>query len=94
MSATNQNISYPGCKAKNRRRSVDSHTQNWAVTVLLSLLRIKVAITFGMHNSDQITVQLQYVQDQKLLTLHSHSFECIVHSTSGAIDNCFYHDLT
>jgi len=69
MSATNQNIDYPKCKAKNCWCSVDAHSQNGAVTMLMSLLPTKAAITSFMPNSDQITIQLPYLQDQKLLRL-------------------------
>ena len=46
-----------------------------------------------MHNSNQITVWLPYLQNHKLLTLCWRWFECIVHSTSAAIDNGFHHDV-
>jgi len=93
MSATNWNIHYPRCKVRNCWHSVDDHSQNWAVSVLLSLLPINAANTSVMHNSEQITVQLPYLQDHKSLRLCWRPFQCIVHSTSGAIDNCFHHDL-
>jgi len=44
MSATNRNISYPRCKAKNHRHSVDAHCQIRGVSVMLSPLPIKAAI--------------------------------------------------
>jgi len=47
-----------------------------------------------MNTSDQNSAELLYFQDNKCLTLHWHSFECIVHSTSAAIDNCFLQDLS
>jgi len=46
-----------------------------------------------MHNSDQITIQLPYLQDQKLFMLRWRSVEIIVHWSSAAIDNCLHHDL-
>jgi len=52
-----------------RWRSVDAHAKNGAVTVLLSLLPIKAANTCVMHNNDQVTGELPYLQDHKLLTL-------------------------
>jgi len=70
MPATNQNINYPRCKAKNYWPSVDGHSHNGAVTVLLSLLRINAANTLVMYNSDHITVQIPHLQDNKLWTLH------------------------
>jgi len=44
MSATSRNITYSRCKAKNHWHSVDAHAKNAAVTVLLSLLPIKLPI--------------------------------------------------
>ena len=56
MTATNRKINYPGCTANNRCCSVDTHSQNGPVTVLLSFLPLKAANTSVMHNSDRITV--------------------------------------
>jgi len=94
MSATNRNLDYPRWQANNRWGSIDAHSQNGTVTMLQSLLSIKAANTSVMHNSNQITVLLPYLQDQKSLTLHWQSFKCIVNSTSAAIDNCFHNNLT
>jgi len=58
MSATNPNINYPRCEAKNHCGSSDAHSQNGAVTVLLSLAPIKVANTLVMHESDRINEKL------------------------------------
>jgi len=80
-------------KTTNHWRCIVAHSQHGAVTILQSLLPMKAANTSVMHNSDLITVQLPYLQDHKLLTLHWRSFQCIAHSTSIAIDNCFHHDL-
>ena len=77
-------------KNENRWHSIDGHSHNGAVTVSPSLLLIYAANTSVMLNRNQITIQLPYLQDQKLLTLHWHSFWCIVHSTPPAIDNCFH----
>jgi len=44
ISATNQNMNYPRCEGKIRWRSVDTNSQNGAVTMLLSLLPIKPAM--------------------------------------------------
>jgi len=49
MTATNRNITYPRCKAKNRGRSVDAHAKHRAVTRMLSLLPIKAANMSVMH---------------------------------------------
>ena len=49
---------------------VDGQFQNGVVTVSLSLLPIMAANTLVMDNSEQITYQLPYLQDQKLLRLH------------------------
>jgi len=65
MSATNRKINYSGCKANNSWRSVDSHSRNGEVTVLVSPLPTTAAITLVMHTSDQITVELPYLQDHK-----------------------------
>jgi len=43
-----------------------------------------------MHDSEQITFQLRYLQDQKILTLRWCSFQCIVHSLFAAIDNSIH----
>jgi hypothetical protein len=69
MSATNRNITYTRCKAKNRGRSVDAHAKNGMVIVLLSLLPIEAANTSVMDNNDQVTSELLYLQDHKSLTL-------------------------
>jgi len=79
-------------KTRNCRHSVDAHSQNEVVTVLESVVHIKAANMSVMHNSDQIIVQLPYLQDHKLLTLYWRSCQYIVHSTSAAIDNYFHHD--
>jgi len=70
MLATNWKINYPRCKGKNRSHSVDAHSKNGVVTVLLSLSPIKAANTSVMKNNDQITGELPYLQDHKSLTLH------------------------
>ena len=49
--------------------SIDAHAKNEAVTVLQSLLLIKAANTSFMHNNDQVTAELPYLQDHKPLTL-------------------------
>jgi len=58
MSATNHHSDNPRCKAKNHWRSIDSHFQNGVMTVSLSLLPIKTAITFILPNHYKITLQL------------------------------------
>jgi len=62
--------------------------------MLLSLVRINAANTSGMNNSDLITVELLYLQDQKSLTLCCRSFQSIVHSIYAAIGNCYPCDLS
>jgi len=74
--------------------SIDAHAKNEAVTVKLSLLPIKAANTSSMHYNHQVTCELSYLQDHRLLTLHWHSSQGIVHSTSAAVDICFHPDLT
>jgi hypothetical protein len=46
-----------------------THDKNGAVTVLLPLLPIKVSNMAVMHNNDQVTRQLTYLQDHKSLKL-------------------------
>ena len=48
---------------------VDADFQNGALTVLFSVLPKKAASTLIMESSGQVTFQLQYIQDQKSLTL-------------------------
>ena len=57
MFAANRKRNDSRCKAKNSPSSVDAHSQNGAVIMLLSLLPTKAANTPDMDNSDQITVQ-------------------------------------
>jgi len=94
VTTTKSVVNYRTYKTTNRWRSVDPHAENGAVTVLLSLLPIEAANTSIMHNNDQGTSELPYLQDHKLLTLHWCSFYCIIHLTSAAIHNCFHLDLT
>jgi len=93
MSATNCHLDDPGCKAKNRGHSIDPHIQNGAVTVSLSLFPIKAANTLIMHNSEQLTFYLPYLQDQKSWTLCWHSVYCIIHLKCAAIDNCIHNHI-
>jgi hypothetical protein len=48
---------------------VDAHSQNTAVTTILSPLRMTAATMTVMNNSDQITNQLLCIQDKESLTL-------------------------
>jgi hypothetical protein len=48
---------------------IDTLFLNRVVIVLQSILPIKAANTSVMHNSDQLTVQLLYLPDQKSLML-------------------------
>jgi len=71
-----------------------------ALIMLLCLLPIKAANPLDMYNSNQITVQLSYLQDPKLLTHHWHSIDaplpsiwCTVYSSSAPINNYFHDDL-
>jgi hypothetical protein len=93
MSAINLNINDRRCESYNSWRSVDAHSQNGAMTVLLSLLPIKAANTWLMPNSDQSTVELPYLHNHESWMLRWCSFYCIVHSTSAAIVSSFHHDL-
>jgi len=65
------------------------------VTVVLSLLPIKAAYMSVMHYSNQITMQLPYIPDQKSLTLCYCSFsefgsDCV--RFSFAYKGCQYFD--
>ena len=64
MFTTNRHLGYPRWKAKNHWCSVDTHFQTGAVTMSLSLLPIKASNMSVIPNSDQITFQLPYLQDQ------------------------------
>jgi len=74
MSANNHHLDIPRCTARNHWRSFNTHFQNGAMTVSLSLLPIKAAVTFIMPNHYQITYILPYLKDQKSLMLRWHSF--------------------
>jgi hypothetical protein len=54
---------------------IDTLFLNRVVIVLQSILPIKAANTSVMHNSDQLTVQLLYLPDQKSLMLRWCSFQ-------------------
>jgi len=64
MGAPNRHVGYPRWKAKNCWHSVDSHFQNGALTMSRCLLPLNTANMLVIHNSDQITFQLPYLQDQ------------------------------
>ena len=97
MSATKQNLDYPRCKTKNRWCCKDADSQNGVVTVLLYHLPIIAATTLVMPISDQITIQLPYLQVQKSLTLRWLSFPewCSDHvAVSCAYTRCQYISYT
>jgi len=52
---------------------MDADAKNGAVTEFLSLLPKKAANTSVMHNNDQVTSELPYLQDHKSLTLRCRS---------------------
>ena len=93
ISATNRNINYPRRKDKHHGRAIDPHCTNGTVAVLLSLLPIHAANMSVMTSNNQVTGELPYLPDHKLLTFCWRPFQCIAHSTSAAIDNWFYPDL-
>jgi len=93
MSATNRNMNYPTCKAKNRWCSIATHSRNGAVSVLLSLSPINAANRCLMSDNNQVTGELSYLQDHKLSMLRWCSFYCIAHSTFAAINDCFHNNL-
>jgi len=74
MAAIICHLGYTRRTAKNCWCSVDAHFQNGAVTVSFTLLPRNVDSTLVMDSSDRVTFQLQYIHDQKLLTLHWCSF--------------------
>jgi len=49
--------------------SVDAHCKNGVMTMLLSLSSIQAANTSIMNTYDEVTCELPYIQDHKLLTL-------------------------
>ena len=82
-------VNYRTYKTTNGLRSIDAHAENGAVTVLLSLLPIQAANWSVMHNNDQDTVELPYLQDHKSLTLRWRScYEwCSNHVVSSFANN-------
>jgi len=69
ITTTKSLVNYCTYKTTNCWCSVDAHAKNGAVTVLLPVLLINAANTWVMHNNDQVTGELPYLQDHKLLTL-------------------------
>jgi len=69
ITTTKSLVNYRTYKTTNRWRSVDADAKNGAVTVFLSLLPIQAANMSVMHNNDQVTCELPYLQDHKSLTL-------------------------
>jgi len=70
----------------------NTHLYNAEVTTSRSLVGIMAAIKLLLHYSNQFTIQLGYLQDEKLLMVHWHWFEYIVHPKSGSIDNSIDND--
>jgi len=70
ISATNWNLEYPQCKAKNCGCSVDAHSQNGAVTVLLSLLLINAAKMSLMHNCNEKHSSFTILTTAKIVDAH------------------------
>jgi hypothetical protein len=94
IKTTKSLVTYRTYRTTNRWRSVDAHAKNGAVNILLSLLPIKAANMSVMHKNYQVTGELPYLQDHKLLTLRWGSFYRIVHSISATVHNCFHPGLT
>jgi len=69
ITMTRSRVKYHTYKTTNHWHSVDAHAKDGAVTVLLSPFTIKVVNTSVMHNNDQVTAELPYLQDHKLLML-------------------------
>jgi len=74
MSATSRHFDNAWCKGKNRWCSVDVHFQTGGETWSRSFLRVKATYMLVINNSDQINIELPYLQHQKLLTLRWRSF--------------------
>jgi hypothetical protein len=72
ISPTNWIIKSPRWKANICWRSIDGHSKNRAVTVLLSLPPINATCTSVINCSDQIPAKLHYLHDHNSLTLCSH----------------------
>jgi len=94
ITTTKSLVNYRTCKTTNHWRSVDTHAENGAVTGLLSVFPIQAANMSIMHNNDQVTSGLPYLEDLKSLTLRWRSFYCLVHLTSAAVHICFRPGLT
>lgn len=73
MFATNRCLGYPWWEANTYWHTIDTPDENGVGRVSRSPLPIPAANKLVMHNTDQITFQLPYLQDQQLLTLHLHS---------------------
>jgi len=67
LTVTKSLCNYHTYKTQNHLRSVDAHSHNGAVTVLLSLVPITAANTLVLPNSDQITIQIPYLQEHKIV---------------------------
>jgi len=72
--ATKLNLNYLTYMTKICWGSVDTHFQNGAVTVSLTLLPIKASNMMVMWISDQVDLELPYLHDRKSETLLWHSF--------------------
>jgi hypothetical protein len=64
ISATNPHLHDPRCTANWHWPSVDTHFQNGALTVILVLWPILAANLLGMHNRNQITFHLSWLQEE------------------------------
>jgi len=70
---------YPRYEWEYRQHIVDYHDQNRTETVSRNHLAIEASNRSHIHNSDQITIQLQCWQDYWSFCLHWCSFYCIPH---------------
>jgi len=94
MSAPNQNSDYPRGNPNNRWPSVEADSRNGAVTMLLPLLNIYAGNIYVLPNSKQIIVWFPFLQDDTSLTLCSHSWSWIVHTTYTGMNKCFHNSWT
>jgi len=61
---TIRHLGYPRCTGKNCWHSIDAHSQIGAVIMQFAIFPMNAANRVVMHISDQITIQLPYLEDQ------------------------------
>jgi len=63
MAATNHQLGYPRCIAKNHLRSVNTQFQNGAVTVWSTVLPRKAGSMLVVDSTNHMMIQLPSLQD-------------------------------